>query len=79
MWVRALNMEPKGEMTAPLYKDRSAPWMHLEGALILLILEINEQTPPHGISQALPTREQMEVIENPMPGKGQNRGKAQNM
>ena len=46
MWVRALNMEPKGEMTAPLYKDRSAPWMHLEGELILSILEINEEAPP---------------------------------
>ena len=45
MWVRAPDTETKGEMIAPLYKDRSAPWMHLEGTLILSILEINKQCP----------------------------------
>ena len=50
MWVRAPDTETKVKMIAPLYKDRSSHWMHLEGALILSILEINEQAPPHDIS-----------------------------
>ena len=40
--------------------------MHLKGVLILSNLEINEQVP-------LPTHEQVEGVENPMPGKEHRR------
>ena len=73
MWVRAPDTKTKGEMVAPLYKDRSVPRMHLEGTSILSILKIKEQAPSSDVSQDAPTHEQLEVEENPMPSKGHRR------
>ena len=56
-----------------MYKDRSVPRMHLEGASILSILKIKDQAPSSDVSQDAPTHEQLEVEEIPMPSKGHRR------